>query len=54
MRRLLSRLFALAGVLVASVLVAQPAFAWNPLTKRKPVAWPEGARMAWCVYLYLE
>ena len=29
-------------------------FEWNPLTKRKPVAWPGGARIAWTVYLYLE
>ena len=31
-----------------------PHFEWSPLPARKPVAWPDGARMAWCVYLYLE
>ncbi|HKK31435.1 MAG TPA: polysaccharide deacetylase family protein [Alphaproteobacteria bacterium] len=29
-------------------------FEWNPLPERPSVAWPNGARMAWCVYLYLE
>lgn len=32
----------------------QPHFDWLPLTARKPVAWPNGANIAWCVYLYLE
>ena len=31
-----------------------PHFEWSPLTERAPVAWPGGARIAWCVYLYLE
>jgi allantoinase len=29
-------------------------FAYSPLGQRKPVAWPGGAKIAWCVYLYLE
>lgn len=29
-------------------------FPYSPLTERKPLAWPGGARIAWCVYLYLE
>jgi allantoinase len=29
-------------------------FAYSPLSQRKPVAWPGGAKIAWCVYLYLE
>ena len=26
-------------------------FTWNPLTERKLVAWPGGARIAWCLSL---
>jgi allantoinase len=29
-------------------------FPYSPLNQRQPVAWPGGAKMAWCVYLYLE
>jgi peptidoglycan/xylan/chitin deacetylase (PgdA/CDA1 family) len=29
-------------------------FNYSPLSQRKPVAWPGGAKIAWCVYLYLE
>jgi len=29
-------------------------FPYSPLNARKPVAWPGGAKIAWCVYLYLE
>lgn len=29
-------------------------FPYSPLNQRKPVAWPGGAKIAWCVYLYLE
>ncbi len=29
-------------------------FDYVPLPKRSPMAWPEGARIAFCVYLYLE
>jgi allantoinase len=29
-------------------------FDWSPLPSRKPVAWPDKSRIAWCVYLYLE
>jgi len=31
-----------------------PHFAWSPLPSRPAMAWPGGARIAFCVYLYLE
>ncbi len=29
-------------------------FDFSPLPNRPAVAWPDGARLAFCVYLYLE
>lgn len=29
-------------------------FSFSPLPRRKPLKWPDGARIAFCVYLYLE
>jgi allantoinase len=29
-------------------------FPYSPINERKPMKWPSGAKIAWCVYLYLE
>jgi allantoinase len=29
-------------------------FLFTPLNQRQPITWPNGAKIAWCVYLYLE